>query len=495
MQFKVKDMDIRTGGPLVVLVNHKDAKNFDLHYGDRLIIKKNSNKTIGVVDIAVSDKTVSEGSLGLFEEVLDKIKAKNNDKVTINLAPKPESIQYIKEKLEGKELSEKQIKEIVEDIVNDRLAEIELTYFVAACYTYGMSLNETKSLTQEIYNHGDKLKINKKIIVDKHCSGGVPGNRTTMIVVPILAAAGLTIPKTSSRSITSPAGTADTMEVLASVSMSSKKMKQIVEKVGACICWGGAINLAAADDKLIKIRHPISLDPEGMLLASILAKKKAVGATHVIIDIPVGKDTKIKTEKRAKHLAKMFIKLGKMLRMKIRVMMTDGNQPIGNGIGPALEAIDVLKVLMNRKDAPQDLKNKSLQIAKEVFSMVKIKDPEKTAIDILKSGKAYKKMQEIIKAQGGNPEITPEKIKVGKYQQEVIAEKSGMINDVNNFIISKIARIAGAPTDRGAGIFIVVKEGQQIKKGDLLFKIYSNSKEKLVFAKNVLKENKAITLF
>ncbi|MEM3126817.1 MAG: AMP phosphorylase [Candidatus Woesearchaeota archaeon] len=494
MKFKIKDMDIATGGPLVALVNWKDARELDLHHGDRLIIKRNSHKTIAVVDIAESEKTVPQGHLGLFEEVLDKLRGKNNDVVVINLSPKPTSIQYIKEKLEGKELTSKQIHDIVEDIVNDRLAEIELTYFVAACYTYRMTIREISALTKEIYKHGDTLKIKRKIIVDKHSSGGVPGNRTTMIVVPIVAAAGLTMPKTSSRSITSPAGTADTMEVLAKVSFSVKKMKSVVEKTGACICWGGAINLAAADDKLIKIRHPISLDPEGMLLASILAKKAAVGATHVIIDIPVGKDTKIKTEKRARHLAAMFIKLGNALGMKIRVMITDGSQPIGNGIGPALEARDVLKVLMNKKDAPQDLRNKALQISTEIFKMTNQKNPAKLAVDLLESGKAFKKMQEIIRAQGGNPNIKPEKIKIGKFVEEIKAEKSGKVKDINNFIIARIARIAGAPADKRAGIFIAVKENDSVKKGQLLFKIYSNSKEKLEFAKHVLKENKPILL-
>ena len=220
-----------------------------------------------------------------------------------------------------------------------------------------LDINESVSLTKAMINTGEILKLNKYPVMDMHCIGGVAGNRTTMIIVPIVASAGLTIPKTSSRSITSPAGTADTMEVLSNVSFSIKEIKKVIRKTNACLVWGGSVNLAPADDKIIRIEHPVSLDPEGQLLASILAKKRSASATHLLIDIPIGKGSKIENRKKALHLKRLFESISKKLGIKIKVIITDGSQPVGNGIGPGLEARDVLWVLKNDSKQPLDLKD------------------------------------------------------------------------------------------------------------------------------------------
>ncbi len=487
MHLIVKDMDIATGGPLIALINYKDAHKLDLHVGDRILIKKGRKQTVAIVDIGESDRAVSKGKIGLFEEVEDILKTKANDKVCIDLAQKPESVMFIKNKLEGKQLSKKEINEIVKDIVNRNLTDIETCYFIAASFTNGLTMRETVDLTNAIVDNGDQLKLDKKLIADKHCSGGVPGNRTTMLVIPICVAAGITFPKTSSRSITSPAGTADTMEVLCNVTIPVNKMKKIINKVGGCIVWGGGVNLATADDHMIKIRHPVSLDPEGMLLASIMAKKHAVNANHVLIDIPIGPDTKFKTKKQGKKLKKKFIKLGKLLGMKVKVILTDGTQPIGNGIGPALEARDVLYVLQNHEKAPQDLKEKALHMAALIMRMAKIKKPQKVAKEILESGKAYETMKKIIKAQEGNPDIKPGRIPIGRFTYHVKASHSGIIKHINNKTIAKIARIAGAPLDKSAGIYLYHHVGDYVKKGSKIFTIYARSKKKLKYAIDILK--------
>ncbi|MBD3248968.1 AMP phosphorylase [Candidatus Woesearchaeota archaeon] len=488
MKLKVKDMDIATGGILVVLVNEKDAEKFDLHHEDRVSVKKGRKKTTAIVDIGESDKVVKPGQIGLFEEVVDELNAKPGDIIDMDLEEKPKGVDHIKKKLEGKNLSKEETDEIVREIVERKLSAIELTYFIAACYTRKMNLEETVNLTKAIVKYGNKLKLRNKIIVDKHCTGGVPGNRTTMIVVPIVAAAGLTIPKTSSRSITSPAGTADTMEVLAPVELTLKKMKKVVQKTNGCIILGGGVDLASADDKLIKLRHPLSLDPEGMLLASILAKKAAVNSNHVLIDIPIGKDTKIKNKKEADHLKKLFIKIGKKMGMKVKAIITDGTEPVGNGIGPALEARDVLWVLKRDKRGPKDLEKKCIRMATDILKSAGVKGAGKKVKDILENGKAYAKMKEIIKAQGGNPNINPDKIKPGKYQYTYKAPKSATITDIDNFTVSKIARIAGAPKDQGAGIFLYRHEGQKVKKGQPIFTVYAENKTKLKYARNILKK-------
>jgi putative thymidine phosphorylase len=351
-------------------------------------------------------------------------------------------------------------------------------------------MEETVWLTKAMTNEGEILKINRYPIMDKHCVGGVAGNRTTMVVVPIVAAAGLVIPKTSSRSITSPAGTADTVEVLTNVCVDIRKMKKIVEKTKGCMVWGGSLNLSPADDKIIKVERPLSIDAESQLLASVMSKKASVSATHLLVDIPIGHGSKITHKEEAFKLKKDFEEISKSLGIKVKVVLTDGTQPIGNGIGPSLEARDVLYVLLRDKKRPLDLEKKSLTMAGILLEMggkAKKGQGYKRAQEILDSGIAYKKIVEIIKAQGGF-EISPEKIKIGKFKFDFAAEKKGMIKSINNNSISKIARVAGAPDDKGAGIYLYKHVGDYVKKDEKIFTVYAHNRIKLDFAKKTLEK-------
>jgi AMP phosphorylase len=476
MNLRIKPLGFSSGGPFVSILNRKDADSLDLHPGDRIEIKSGAKEIVSVIDVTKNEKSVRKGEIGFFDEIINVLSRKKGE-VHIHLSKRLKSVAYIKKKLGGEILEKEEIGEIVHDIVDNNLNEVELAYFVSACYSNKLSIPETINLTKAIVENGNQLNLKKHPVFDKHCTGGVPGNRTTMIIVPILSAAGLTIPKTSSRAISSAAGTSDTVEVLARVEFPIEKLKQIVRKTNACMVWGGGLNLASADDKLIKVRYPLGLDPEGLLISSIMAKKKAVNATHVLIDIPIGKDTKITSIKQARVLKRKFIKVGKKLKMNIKVLFTDGSQPIGNGIGPALEARDVLEVLMNR--GPKDLRDKSVEMAGIMFGMAGIRNGQEKAFEILRSGKAYAQMKKIIKMQGGNPNITPGKIQVGKHQHVLRAKKSGRISKIDNHIISKIARIAGAPADKGAGVYLWVHTNDIVKKGDKLLTIHSESNARL----------------
>ncbi|MFH0798344.1 MAG: AMP phosphorylase [Candidatus Woesearchaeota archaeon] len=474
MKFKVKDINLSTGGPLVVVLNRQDAQDMDIYALDRVKIKRMKSDDCIVAVIDISHKGIARGEIGLFEEVLKELDVEQGVSVSVDFAPKPKSITYIRNKLDGMILTDMQINEIIKDVIQNRFSEIELTYFVSGCYTNGLSMKESAALTKAIVSSGSQLKFKPKIVFDKHCAGGVPNNRTTMVVVPILAAMGYTIPKTSSRAITSAAGTADTMEVLAPVSLEEHRIVDIVNKVGACMVWGGAVGLAAADDLLIRVRHPLRLDPEGMLLASIMAKKKAVGATHVLIDLPYGYEAKFATKSKAKKLGKKFSELGKMLGMKVKVVYSDGSQPVGNGIGPSLEAADVLYVLQG--DGPNDLREKSVHLATEMLKMINVKNPEQKVLDILNSGKAYEKFLEIIVAQGGNKNI---RLPNAKYSHDVLSSKGGRVKNVSNKGLSKLCRLLGAPQDKAAGVYLRVKKGSRVRKGDVMFTLHSDSRAKL----------------
>ncbi len=489
MKFKVKDMDIATGGTLVVILNQDDAKKLDLRSGDRIIIRKGKKWQVCILDIAESCKSVCQGQVGVFEEVLDKLHLKHKETVEIEYTGKPESVKHIRDKLFGKELTYNEINHIIRDITYDRLTAVEKTYFVSAGFINGWSTNEIVNMTKAMVNAGDKIYF-KGITLDKHCIGGVPGNRTTMVVIPIIAAAGFTIPKTSSRAITSPAGTADTMECLAKVELSEKKILSVIKKTKACIVHGGSINLAPADDKIIEVEHPLSIDAEGQLLASVMAKKYSVSANHVLIDVPMGPQVKVKNQKDAKRMKKMFELIGKKLGMNVKVIVTDGTQPIGNGIGPLLEAEDVMAVLRNDPLAPQDLRKKALDMAGILLEMTgKYRWGRKEAEKILTSGKALKKMNEIIRAQGKLNGLVR-----GEFSYVIKSSKSGKVKLINNETISKIARIAGAPKDKSSGLYLHKKVGNKVAKGEPLYTIYAENKFKLGLAKDFAKKNKGFTL-
>lgn len=473
-----KKISIRVGNKYIVLLNKNTAHLLDLRASDRIRLKNDGKEITAILDISENHQ-IKDGEIGLYVESWNKLNVNLKDhRVSIALADRPQSLVYIREKLDGMKLSAEKLDAIVKDIVAEKLSDVEMTYFVSASYIHGLDDDETVNLTKAVVNNGGKLTFKDKIVVDKHCIGGVPGNRSTMLAVPILTSLGLRMPKTSSRAITSPAGTADTMEVLANVTNDAAKLTKIANKIGGFITWGGGVDIASADDKLIKVRHPMSLDPQGMLLASILAKKHAVSATHVLIDIPYGPDVKVKNPEEGLGLKQRFEKIGKMLGMKVQVVFTDGKQPIGRGVGPILEAIDIMKVLKNEPDAPQDLVEKTVWLSGLILEMVGKAAKGKGAAmarETLVNGKAYKKMLEIIEAQGKNKNpLTP-----GKLTYDVKAPKAGTIHYINNKLISRYARMAGAPVNPGAGMVIQKFIGDQVKKGDVLFTLYAENKDRL----------------
>ncbi|MEM2963406.1 MAG: AMP phosphorylase [Candidatus Anstonellales archaeon] len=482
-----------TAGRKIVVLNEEEAIENDIYPSYRVLLEHNKRKTIAIVNL--SRDHIKRGEIGIYEEVAEELGVGDGDKILIRQMEKPESMEYIKKKLDGKELSQSEIDAIIQDLMENRLSESELSAFITGMYIRGSTENEVVALTNAIVNSGETLNLQKKPIADKHCIGGIAGNRTTMLIVPICAAAGVYIPKTSSRSITSAAGTADTMEVLCNVELSIEEVRRVVLKAHGCIVWGGAMELASADDKLIRIRHPLSLDPWGIMLASILAKKKSVGAQYIVIDIPAGRGAKITDQKVASKLARDFLVLGNRLGMKIESLITDGTDPIGKGVGPALECRDVLEVLEG--GGPIDLRDKSCQMAGillELCGKVKKGLGYEVANRLIDSGKALAKLKEIIELQGGDPKVTSKDIEVGKYTYDVVAEKTGRIAHVDNRLISKIARAAGAPTDKGAGLYMNFEKGDKVKQGDVLYTIYAESESKLSFAIKTLEAWEAFEL-
>src|SRR3989344_1446060 len=490
MKLKAKPISFDAGGKGIVVLNKHDAESIGAHALDRLVISKGKRNTIAILD--VTERTVSPGTFLVNEEGVSSININPNESIDVSLAPPPESMQYIKDKIAGNAINHEKAEAIIRDVVEKHLSDIELSAFVTALDIRGLSIDEAAALSLAMIETGKRLKIKgNHIIADKHSAGGVPGDKTSIIVVPIIAAGGLIIPKTSSRAITSPAGTADRMEVLAPVSHSIEEIEKIVNKVKACLVWGGALDLAPADDAFIKIEYPIGIDP--LLLPSIMSKKKAVGATHLVVDLPTGRGAKIKTIGEADALAAKFVELGDRLGIKVSCAVTFGEQPIGHGIGPALEAKEAL-MTFSGKGSPE-VEEKAVGLAAILFeSALKIKNGKAVAEKLLKSGKAEKKLREIIAAQGGNDKVRSDDIALGSKTADVKAEKDGMVLWMMNQEIAHAAREAGAPKDKGAGMWIYHKLGSKVKKGDKLCTIYSNNSGRLQSALDSFEKYKPIII-
>ena len=475
MELSAKIIDVSTGDSPVVLMTRNTAAKHDLHIADRVVLECAGKTVIASVNSTAS--VIKDDQIGLFTETAFAIGAIEGRSIKITPAPKPECIKFIKKKMEGKELSDEEILTIVKDIVDRKITQIELTYFVAACSMFPLSFREIATLTKSMADTGIKLHFDKKMVIDKHCIGGVPNNRTSMITIPIMASLGYTVPKTSSRAITSPAGTADTMEVLTNVELPADKMTEVVKKVGACLVWGGSVNLAPADDRIIRVERPLSIDAVSLMLASVMAKKYSVGSTHVLIDIPYGPGAKVETLEKAQSLKSQFETIGKLLGMHMLVIVTDGSQPVGNGVGPLLEAYDVFAVLKNDPGAPQDLREKSIMIAGKLLEFIghcKKGNGERIAEEEIVSGRALTKFNQIIDAQGRKT-LPP----LGKFKADVTAPRSGMVKAIDNLGVAKIARIAGAPFSQNAGVLLYAKVGHKLEKDDPLLTVYADNEEKL----------------
>jgi AMP phosphorylase len=487
MKLKAKFLELETGGKPIVIMNREDAEELGIRGMSRVVIKAKEGKLTGIINITT--KIVEKGELGISESVGKILNLKDGEEVEVEVAKFPSSLQHIKNKLKGKKLSYEEIFEIVKDVVEGNLSEGEIASFVAALETKGMDLDEAASLSLAMVETGKKLDLKKKTVVDKHGVGGTAGDKTTLLVVPIVAAANLTIPKTSSRAITGAAGSADRAEVLMPVDLSIEEMKRVVEKANGCIAWGGALHLAPADDVFIQAEYPLTIDP--LLLPSIMAKKKAVGSKFLVVDIPTGRGAKTKTIGEANLLAKDFIELGKRLGIKTECAITDGEQPLGFTVGPALEAREALEVLMRKKKV-EDLIDKAAHLAGMLFEMVGKKNGYNIALEILNSGKAEKKMREIIGLQGGDEKIKPEDIGVGDHKLEIFAERDGIILWLNNTGINEVARAAGAPKDKGAGVLLHKKLNEKVSKGEKVLTLYAEKERKLERANELLEENKVI---
>nr|Q07J10.1 RecName: Full=Putative thymidine phosphorylase; AltName: Full=TdRPase [Rhodopseudomonas palustris BisA53] len=493
-QLKIRQIHLDTGRENVAVISrHSKALRPEVFSGfSRVEIRRGNQSMLATLLITDDNAMVGPDDLGLAEPAFRRFGEAAGSLVSVTPASPPASLDAVRGKIQGRTLTAPEIEAIVNDLARYRYSDMEIAAFLIGAARF-MTSDELLALVSAMASVGTQLRWDRPVVVDKHCIGGIPGNRTSMVLVPIVAAHGLTIPKTSSRAITSPAGTADTMEVLARVDVGVPEMKEIVAACNGCLIWGGHVNLSPADDILISVERPLCLDTREQMVASIMSKKLAAGSTHLLVDLPLGPSAKVISPIDAMRLRKLFEFVGDHFGIAVETITTDGRQPIGNGIGPVLEAQDVMAVLGNDPKAPADLREKSLRLAGHLLEY----DPNlrggsgyARARELLESGAALKQMQKIIDNQGP----TNCRKDLGTLTTDIVAPRDGVVTGIDNLQLNRLARTAGAPIDKGAGIKLFKKVGDRVEQGEPLYRIYAFDPSEQELAVSAAEESSGYTV-
>ncbi|MEM0065462.1 MAG: AMP phosphorylase [Sulfolobales archaeon] len=477
MRIPAREVRVDAGDLRLAFISKKVSSELGVSGGARLRVQAGSSTT-SLWAVVTDD---NEPSIGIPTSIYSELGRPGE--VDVDLFTGTPAIEYIVKKLYGNKLTYDEIRSIIRDIVSGVLSEAEIAAFVVAQTVVGMDVPEIVSLTKAMVETGEVLNFGETAY-DIHSIGGVPGNsKVSIVAVPIVAAAGLFIPKTSSRAITSPAGTADTMETIAPVTFTAEEVLELAKKVRGFIIWGGSLNLAPADDILIRVEHKLRVDPVSQMVASILSKKLSMSVKNLVLDIPVGHGAKIESIQEGRKIASLFTQVSRELGIDVRCAITYGDQPVGYSIGPSLEAREALETLLG--GGPMSVREKAASLAGLVLEMAGVApsgEGRAVALKLLDSSKAYETFKRIVEAMGGNPNVKPEDIPVGRYKAEIRAVTDGYVTGVHNKAVAQIAIAAGAPKDKGAGVKLYVKRGHRVKSGQLMMEIFSNSEGRLTEA-------------
>ena len=479
---KVQLLDIKDGERLIVLLNPKQAMAFGINLNNKVQLTKANGEHI-VADVSLSE-AVLEGNVAICADISEKLNFENNELVAVSLTESSStSYEAIRKKMKGETISYDEMFAIIKDISENKLDDTMMTYYVASSFFYPTTDEEMYQTAKAMAECGVMFKYPKgEIIADKHCIGGVPWNETTMILIPLIASLGIKIPKNFSKSITSPAATGECVNVLMNINFNKEGIEKLVKDQNCCLVRWGGLDLAPADDKLIKVQYPLSMQSRAKVVSSIMAKKYAMGVTHSLIDIPVGPTAKVSSMKEAKDWKKKFEYVGKKLWMKMSVQITEANEVIGNGVGAVMQVREVLRILQQHPERAMDLESKVIFLASKIIEEVgleKGKEAVKLATHQLVSWAAWEKMQEIIQAQGGNPEVNSESLPLWAHTFDVIAEKDWVLKMIDLHDINAVCRKLGCPVIDQAGLYLYKKTGDKIKKGEVICKLYAQDEVKL----------------
>ena len=492
LHLKVKKLDIGAGKEINIVLNPKDSEKLGVREGD--LVQVGIGETDYFAEVNESEKMVPSGTVGLFEEIWEKYMVKDGTDIFLEIPQRPESIVAIRKKLLGRRLTEQELSDIMKDVGKGKLQDAEVAFFIATFFNVGFDDDEIYWMTKGLAESGDVmdfkfLKDNGELVVDKHSFGGVAGKGVTPVLVSILTAGGLIVPNTSTRAITSPAGTSDILETVMPVALTKDAIYEVVQKTGGCLIWGGALNLAPADDVLISIERMLEIQDFQKVLVSIVAKKVCMGINHVLIDLPYGLGAKIASPEELSLLKREFRKLFERFGIHVEVIGREVHGPDGKSIGPNMEMQEVLKILERREDRSLTLEKDILEMAGILFESTgkaKSGSGELMAEEILNAKKALDKFWEIAFAQGAKKRMTVEDLKTGDFVFKVKAEKDGVVGKINNKALIQIARALGNPAIKEAGVRVGKMPKEKYKEGDVLLALYATSKDRLENAKKLI---------
>lgn len=417
------------------------------------------------------------------------------------------AVDVIIRKRDKQELTKDEIEFFIQGVTSASIPDYQISAWAMAVLLNGMTPQETTYLTLVMAHSGDILDLSSvaPLVVDKHSSGGV-GDKTTLVVAPIVASFGLPVGKMSGRGLGFSGGTLDKMESIPGyrVNLSEAEFMRQLKEIGI-VLTGQTSDLAPADGILYGLRDVTGTVPSTPLIASsIMSKKIAAGAQAIVLDVKLGYGAFMKDLKHAQELARLMVEIGNLSGRKVRALLSDMNQPLGEAVGNAIELKEAIETLHGK--GPADFREhcftvsahmlllgEKAQTLDEAYAMA-----EKAIVD----GKAWDKFVQLVKAQNGDLSFIehPEKLPCGSIREEIKAENDGFLAMVNAQSVGEAAVLLGAgrekkgdPIDLGVGITVHYKVGTFVKKGDALFTIYANDRERLQVAKLKLKESVNIT--
>lgn len=483
-----RKLDVRTGDIMVALINEVDASENGVGIGDKVALEIAGRKKLIIVTLDITDTLVEEGEAGFYEDIWEKFNIKFGEVVKVKLIPPSEAVVSIRKKLLGGKLNYKEIFGIVKDISEDRLGKILTTYYAASGYSPGFDEEEMLYMTKAMAGTGDVLQF-EGIVADKHSIGGVAGKGITPLVVPIVACLdGIVLPNTSTRAITSASATTDMLEVIMPMSFSKEDLEAFILKGNSFMVWGGGLDLAPADDKIIQVQKPIGIESIDKFVASIVAKKIAQGVNYVVFDVPVGKGAKIHTEEEFKKVKSIFERVCSKFGINVIIHRRNVTGIDGNAVGPCLECREFLRIYERDERKSLQLEEDALKMAGDLIELCGKADKGggyKLAREILESGDAFAKLREIIRLQGGNEQVSSNNLEIGGITFECESTKEGVIGNISNKKVFTVCRAMGNPRIKEAGMYFHKKTGDKVKIGDRLVTLYATTDSRLDLGKKV----------
>ncbi|MHA2098180.1 MAG: hypothetical protein ACW99A_05800 [Candidatus Kariarchaeaceae archaeon] len=491
MKLKLTNFKLEGVPSNYIVLHPSTAEEQDIDPGSLLVTEDNS---IGFRVLTSAE--VEQGFGGISPERFSYVELDDGKEIDLISTGVESLTRVIRRKMVKKTLSSREIDDFISAIGSGLVTSSHMAAFGVAVEINGMHGDEITSVANAILKNSKKFSPKGKNVVDKHSIGGIAGNRITPLMIPIIAACGLTIPKVSTRAITSPAGTVDALETVMPVDLSFEEASEVLDETNACMVNGATVGLGAVADRFLEAVGPLKIDPKEMMIASILAKKKAAGSDFVLIDLPTGKGSKLPGREAARSLAYDFSRIGNSLGQHIEAVISPGDKPVGSMIGPSLEMVEVLKILENKGGA-LSLKRKATSLTGLILEGVNHANRGEgmmMATEYIDSGKALTKFREIVDAQGGDTSATSDNIESAQYSHTIDAEKADIVYALDSFNIGLMARAAGAPHDNRSGIIIHVDRGDNIKVGDPIVEIRSHSEGKLTEAINMMRTAPPIIL-